>query len=584
MLGAPRWLSAAVAAAAAAVSASPLLPPPPSCNLQGNWTSGVHPDPLRAALVHIEILQPEGSLDFTVKADWPGHAGFATAGRLAAGGASAWVYMVAPSGGVWDSSPVTASVQNNPNNVSCSALFNWCRFPYCAEHEPSRWPPWPSHPKPAPVPQLPQAEKLLSCADNSSLPCPLPRWEPTWDLARSTAMQACNLSGYFSATEAAQWGLVSFDALNAQAQWLDATPHDAEERLVEQCRRVKAVNNNTRCLIYRNTALALEWLSSQRRVMARSHADFFLRFQDMAGCDAAGPCTWAPVPGRPNYTHAGTLHGGPHCCPFDRVYCEQGGTTNLSHWRGQEQFFWNFSSTELQAWFVEHFFATNGTHRSPHVDGFFSDDVKGLPEEHPDAVARLGIRASELQALQRATQLTWNRAMERVVSEGGWLWQMFGASDYANAAPVVGGGSVEATATCSAQMRLLCSAESQKRPLLMGVAGNCCELPSAGDSGSASAGRCDKLVSCNRGGNHTLAAFLVTRPPFGYIGAGWLYCDSVGSPSKHLRDPLWNLNTGTPLEGCMEHAPGVFSRRWSGGLASLDCNTGDTLLDFAMKN
>jgi hypothetical protein len=116
MLGAPRWLSAAVAAAAAAVSASPLLPPPPSCNLQGNWTtSGVHPDPLRAALVHIEILQPEGSLDFTVKADWPGHAGFATAGRLAAGGASAWVYMVAPSGGVWDSSPVTASAQNSTN-------------------------------------------------------------------------------------------------------------------------------------------------------------------------------------------------------------------------------------------------------------------------------------------------------------------------------------------------------------------------------------------------------------------------------------------------------------------------------------
>ena len=37
--------------------------------------------------------------------------------------------------------------------------------------------------------------------------------------------------------------------------------------LVEQCRQIKAVNPNTRCFVYRNTELALEWLEPQRAVM-----------------------------------------------------------------------------------------------------------------------------------------------------------------------------------------------------------------------------------------------------------------------------------------------------------------------------
>ena len=52
------------------------------------------------------------------------------------------------------------------------------------------------------------------------------------------------------------------------------------------------------------------------------------------------------------------------------IYCEQGGTTNLSHWQGQEQYLWNFSNPGLQAWFVDNFFSTgmNGS-RSKWVDG-----------------------------------------------------------------------------------------------------------------------------------------------------------------------------------------------------------------------
>ena len=127
-------------------------------------------------------------------------------------------------------------------------------------------------------------------------------------------------------------------------------------------------------------------------------------------------------------------------------------------------------------------------------------------------------------------------------------------------------------------MRALCAAEAQTQPMLMGVSGDCCEIT----SGQAGVTDCPKVVPC-RGGNATLAAFLVTRPPFGYIGSGWLYCDSGDNPPKHHWDPLWDLDTGVPLELCSERNPAVFSRRWSGGHAELDCNTGVGLLDFKLK-
>lgn len=315
------------------------------CNLQGNWTSGLGPT---GHLVHIEVWQAPNSSTFAVAAPWENHSGFRTAGQLLPDGRAA-VFMVLPGseGGIWQYSDVAAAPFRNPHRVPCTKIFNWCRFPYCPEAAPERWPAWPTKPQPVPVPPLPVPEPLLSCGDNASLPCPVPRWTPTWDLARSTALMACNLSGPYNPALAAQWGLVSFDALNEQADWLAVTPHDAEERLAEQCRRVKAVDSSTKCMVYRNTALALEWLSTQRSVMDAAHASFFLRFQDTAyssaaaKCNAAGPCTYAPEPGRPPYSGAGSLHGGPFCCPFgngSNIYCEMGGTTVTSHWRGQQQY------------------------------------------------------------------------------------------------------------------------------------------------------------------------------------------------------------------------------------------------------
>ena len=72
--------------------------------------------------------------------------------------------------------------------------------------------------------------------------------------------------------------------------------------------------------------------------------------------------------------------------------------------------------------------------------------------------------------------------------------------------------------------------------------------------------------------NQTLAAFLVTRPPVAFLGG-------------RLRDadwsPLFSLDVGVPLGLCDEGPAGVFSRRWSNGVAALDCNTWQARLPFA---
>jgi hypothetical protein len=74
--------------------------------------------------------------------------------------------------------------------------------------------PIPAPPAP-PLPPVPMAAQ--SCAVDFNKPCPLPKWNATWDLARSTAIQPCNFTGFYDPKYAAKWGLVSFDWSNDRA-------------------------------------------------------------------------------------------------------------------------------------------------------------------------------------------------------------------------------------------------------------------------------------------------------------------------------------------------------------------------------
>ena len=77
--------------------------------------------------------------------------------------------------------------------------------------------------------------------------------------------------------------------------------------------------------------------------------------------------------------------------------------------------------------------------------------------------------------------------------------------------------------------------------------------------------------------NQTVAAFLISRPPYAYLGWGW-----------ESDDGQWNdifyLQVGEPLAGgaglCTEGPAGVFTRAYSAGTASLDCNAWTASLPF----
>ena len=63
-------------------------------------------------------------------------------------------------------------------------------------------------------------------------------------------------------------------------------------------------------------------------------------------------------------------------------------------------------------------------------------------------------------------------------------------------------------------------------------------------------------------------------PPYGWIGFGW------ESDDRNWND-IFLLQAGEPMGLCSEAPPGVFSRPWTLGTASLDCNSWTASLPFA---
>jgi hypothetical protein len=89
--------------------------------------------------------------------------------------------------------------------------------------------------------------------------------------------------------------------------------------------------------------------------------------------------------------------------------------------------------------------------------------------------------------------------------------------------------------------------------------------------------------------NTTLAAFLITRPPYAYLGYGWENCGApnvagrLPGTTRDVWQPMFDLDVGEPTGLCAETSAGVFERNWSKGRAALDCNRFEATLDFALK-
>jgi hypothetical protein len=175
---------------------------------------------------------------------------------------------------------------------------------------------------------------------------------------------------------------------------------------------------------------------------------------------------------------------------------------------------------------------------SPYVDGTFLDDVTGLPAEHGAAPANMNLTPEDVAVLQNATNAFVQLAIAALAASGKYVWQAFGAQDGVSGAP--------SKSNCGQYMSTVCELAFQDVPWTVQWDGT----------------------------NTTLAAFLIGRGEVAYIGYGW-----NGGPLPAW-DPIWDLDVGTPTSTCKETEPGIFTRVWSRGIATLDCNTFSATLAF----
>jgi hypothetical protein len=355
-----------------------------------------------------------------------------------------------------------------------------------------------------------------SCALNG-LPCPPPRWAPTWNLTQSTVIQTGHTSGFFMPEHT--WGLVSLDWSVARETWFtgNATNSTCEATLRANCGLLKAAGKATRCFGYHNSELALEWLESNRALMRDpANANLFLQY----------------LPGNPSGAPAGTVYHVPN--PYG------------------DQVFFNHSNIATQLAVIESLVAV--VTAGPELDGAFTDDVDGLPAEHPDVPAALGMSADAVATLRYATQSMGAALIAALTLAGRYTWQAFGSRDTSAPGPhphAVARGFVGVTpASCAAFMRTYCAVEYQARPMLMHM----------DVAGVATA-------------NATVAAFLITRPPYAYLGYAWESNDANFSS-------LFYLAVGEPTAFCAEGPDGVFARPYSLGTPRLDCNSFEAELPF----
>ena len=368
---------------------------------------------------------------------------------------------------------------------------------------------------------------------------PPPNWAPNWNLTEASVCQpgggnanrynqTAGPGHYWMPADGHIWGLVQIDSsiaacrLGSRADPDFSRPHPrsnetfCEASTRENCRLLKAAGKATRCLLYHNFELALEWLESQRAAMYDpDKRDLFLQW--------------------PN----GSL--------YSRGSYPDGIGMML---------YWNYSNPAAGDYVVASILATvNGSD----VDGTFTDDSGGGFPEHGYVAADLGGAMNLTQFYHDANQ-TYVRLVDALTAAGKTNWQSLSRGRGSGSMSRSLNGLPFRNDTCAAWMRGMCALakDRPKDPLLM--SGPC------GESGKNGQSHCQHV-------NETVAAFLVVRPELAWLGDGWESDDVTW-------DPIYLLQPGLPEGVCEEGEAGVFSRKWSNGVAQLDCNAWSAELPF----
>jgi hypothetical protein len=320
---------------------------------------------------------------------------------------------------------------------------------------------------------------------------PPPNWPANWNLTESTVVQpgtganrdnqTANPGHYWMPAAGHTWGLVQLDSsipacrVGAHADPGFSHPHhgnttSCEAASRENCRRLKAAGKATRCMLYHNFELALEWEESQRKVMYDpTKRDLFLQW--------------------PN----GTLY---------YTYYDVNVGTHL---------YWNYSNPKARDYVINSILASvNGSD----VDGTFTDDSSGGFPEH-------GYVAGDLKDTLNLTQFyhdvnaTYVKLVYALTAAAQTNWQSLSRGRGSGSMSRVLGGMGLSNTSCAAYMRGLCALAKAKprQPLLM-------QGPCGVHKGKV---HCDHV-------NQTVSAFLIARPELAWLGNGWESDDVLWDP------------------------------------------------------
>lgn len=163
--------------------------------------------------------------------------------------------------------------------------------------------------------------------------------------------------------------------------------------------------------------------------------------------------------------------------------------------------------------------------------------VGGATEEELHCAADSGLTQADTTAMKREHDTTMNLVTEAVISAGGFTWQAFAQTSLPSAASGV--------AACDAWFA---AAPQLQHCAYMHEVFNATQRP---------------LPAVNE----DLAAFLIARGPYAWLGYAW-----VGCITNYEFPDAWTVDYGEPLTSYFNKtAPSVYSREYTKATATFDC-------------
>ena len=439
-------------------------------------------------------------------------------------------------------------------------------------------------------------------------------WEPTWEMNRSISLYWRNATGIEPADYYDGYGLVMFDWAHAAQDWINSfSPMDNARSLANQCEVVKGRNPLTKCIVYRNTVIALNQHRHISSVLDDpAFADFFLRFKP--GATQTGPCwgevdprqrgqPWDPIWPTPAVC-AALLQSDVHVPMCDKANASK---CNAVHYFDQNQvpqvpgdnwsndttdiyqglvcfgsscdcgdspcgeFLFNFSNPSMVDWWLlEHMGGALGLDH-PDVDGLILDDywsAAGPSEIDSNVISDMGWSGGDVAAMTSAWQGAMTRLYTMAAQRGKFLSDMGYSGDSMSGA---------SAGQCASRLSAMCSDSSRSFGSWYVVNYAYVQPPVFGIAPA------NTLLD--------VAYFLLTRGPYAWIAGGpmlgwhmshWWTANQTRPIAfrTDLRPAEFNNDYGEPLCNCAQTSPGVFVRYWSKANVTVDCNTLEGIIEM----